>query len=136
FLHRAGPILLRRRSARQDHIPVHPRCRRQVVYDRNLPATSQACLQAVAPFRDCLIVAVECLFCWYWLAELCAKEKIAFVLGQALHMKAIHGGKSKNDQIDAGKIARLLRGGTLPRAYVYPAGMREIRERRQSDGLT
>ena len=41
-------------------------------------------------------------------------------------MKAIHGGKSKNDQIDAGKIARRLRGGTLPPAYVYPAGMRSV----------
>jgi transposase len=100
----------------------------QVVYDRNLRATSQAFLQAVAPFRDGLIVAVECLFCWYWLADLCAKEQIAFVLGHALYMKAIHGGKAKNDQIDAGKIARLLRGGTLPQAYVYPAGMRETRD--------
>src|SRR5262249_57672311 len=44
----------------------------QVVYDRNLPATSQAFLQAVAPFRDGLVVAVECLFCWYWLPRLSA----------------------------------------------------------------
>ena len=100
----------------------------QVVFDKNLPANGQAFLKAVAPFRDGLVVAVECLFCWYWLADLCAQEKIAFVLGHALYMKAIHGGKSKNDQIDAGKIARLLRGGTLPLAYVYPAGMRETRD--------
>jgi hypothetical protein len=100
----------------------------QVVFDKNLPATGQAFLQAIAPFRDGLVVAVECLFCWYWLADLCAKEQIAFVLGHALYVKAIHGGKSKNDQIDAGKIARLLRGGTLPQAYVYPAGMRETRD--------
>ena len=100
----------------------------QVVYDKNLPAHSDAFLKAVAPFRDGLVVAVECLFCWYWLADLCAAEKIAFVLGHALYMKAIHGGKAKNDQIDAGKIARLLRGGTLPQAYVYPAGMRETRD--------
>jgi hypothetical protein len=100
----------------------------QVVFDKNLPATGHAFLQAIAPFRDGLVVGVECLFCWYWLADLCAKEQIAFVLGHALYMKAIHGGKSKNDQIDAGKIARLLRGGTLPQAYVYPAGMRETRD--------
>ena len=86
----------------------------QVVFDKNLAADPDAFLQAVAPFRDGLVVAVECLFCWYWLADLCAKEQIAFVLGHALYMKAIHGGKSKNDQIDAAKIARLLRGGTLP----------------------
>ena len=39
-------------------------------------------------------------------------------------MKAIHGGKAKNDKIDAHKIAVLLRGGMLPQAYVYPAEMR------------
>jgi transposase len=100
----------------------------QVVFDKNLAAEPEAFLQAVAPFRDGLVVAVECLFCWYWLADLCAKEQLTFVLGHALYMKAIHGGKSKNDQIDAGKIARLLRGGNLPQAYVYPAGMRATRD--------
>jgi transposase len=100
----------------------------QVVLDRNLPAKPDAFLRAIAPFHDGLVVAVECLFCWYWLADLCAKEQIAFVLGHALYMRAIHGGKSKNDQIDAGKIARLLRGGNIPIAYVYPAGMRATRD--------
>jgi len=100
----------------------------QVVFDKNLAAEPDAFLKAVAPFRDGLVVAVECLFCWYWLADLCAKEQLTFVLGHALYMKAIHGGKSKNDQIDAGKIARLLRGGNLPQAYVYPAGMRAARD--------
>ena len=38
-----------------------------------------------------------------------------FVLGHALSMKAIHGGKAKNDKIDSQKIAALLRGGMLPR---------------------
>src|SRR5205809_3751781 len=71
----------------------------QVVFDKNLPASGQAFLQAIAPFRDGLVVAVECLFCWYWLADLCAREQIAFVLGHALYMKAIHGGKSKNGAI-------------------------------------
>jgi transposase len=43
-------------------------------------------------------------------------------------MKAIHGGKAKNDKIDAHKIAVLLRGGMLPQAYVYPAKMRATRD--------
>jgi transposase len=42
-------------------------------------------------------------------------------------MKAIHGGKAKNDRIDAQKMAMLLRGGMLPQAYVYPAAMRATR---------
>jgi len=51
-----------------------------------------------------------------------------FVLGHALYMKAIHGGKAKNDKIDAHTIAVLLRGGMLPQAYVYPAAMRATRD--------
>jgi transposase len=43
-------------------------------------------------------------------------------------MKAIHGGKAKNDTIDAHKIAVLLRGGMLPQASVYPAAMRATRD--------
>jgi transposase len=43
-------------------------------------------------------------------------------------MKAIHGGKAKNDKIDAQKIAVLLRGGMLPQAYVYPSEMRATRD--------
>jgi transposase len=50
------------------------------------------------------------------------------VLGHALYMKAIHGGKAKNDKIDSQKIAALLRGGMLPQAYVYPAEMRATRD--------
>src|SRR5262249_54564185 len=34
----------------------------------------------------------------------------------------------KNDRIDAGKIARLLRGGTFPLAYAYPKGLRATRD--------
>ena len=63
-----------------------------------------------------------------WLADLCTQEGIPFVLGHALYMKAIHGGKAKNDTIDAHKIAVLLRGGMLPQAYVYPAEMRATRD--------
>ena len=43
-------------------------------------------------------------------------------------MKAIHGGKAKNDKIDSRKISVLLRGGMFPVAYVYPPGMRATRD--------
>src|SRR5262249_32267984 len=99
-----------------------------VVRAVTLPTQPQAFLEAIAPFRDDLVVCCECLFCWYWLADLCAREHIAFVLGHALYMKAIHGGKAKNDKIDAHKIAALLRGGLIPQAYVYPPEMRATRD--------
>lgn len=91
-------------------------------------ANPEAFLKAVAPYREDLVVAVECIFTWYWLADLCRREGIRFVLGHALYMKAIHGGKAKNDRIDALKIATLLRGGMIPQAYVYPAEMRGTRD--------
>jgi len=100
----------------------------KVLAHQNLPSNPEAFLEAIAPYREDLVVAVECIFTWYWLADLCAREGIAFVLGHALYMKAIHGGKAKNDRLDALKIATLLRGGLLPQAYVYPAGMRATRD--------
>ena len=99
-----------------------------ILIHKNLPTTPEAFLRVIAPYREDLVVGVECIFTWYWLADLCAKEGIAFVLGHALYMKAIHGGKAKNDKIDAHKIAVLLRGGMLPQAYVYPAEMRATRD--------
>jgi transposase len=99
-----------------------------IVLHRNMKAAPEPFLKAIAPYREDIVVCVECIFTWYWLADLCTREGIAFVLGHALYMKAIHGGKAKNDKIDAHKIAVLLRGGMLPQAYVYPAKMRATRD--------
>ena len=100
----------------------------KILLHRNLRSEPELFLRTIEPYRDDLVVGVECIFCWYWLADLCAEQGIAFVLGHALYMKAIHGGKAKNDKIDAHKIAVLLRGGALPMAYVYPRGMRATRD--------
>ncbi len=85
-------------------------------------------LRTLRPYRKDLVVAVECLFCWYWIADLCTEEGIVFVLGHALGMKAIHGGKVKNDRLDSHKIAALLRGGNLHYSYVYPRDKRATRD--------
>jgi transposase len=95
---------------------------------QKLPCDREQLLRILKPYRKGLVVAVECLFCWYWVADLCAEQGIEFVLGHALYMKAIHGGKSKNDRIDSYKIASLLRGGNLPYGYVYPREKRATRD--------
>ena len=99
-----------------------------VVLHRNIRTNPEVFLKTIAAYREDIAVAVECIFTWYWIADLCAREGIAFVLGHALYMKAIHGGKAKNDKVDAHKIAVLLRGGMMPMAYVYPAEMRSTRD--------
>jgi hypothetical protein len=98
------------------------------VLHKNMQAAPEPFLKAIAPYRDALVVAVECLFTWYGLADLCAQEGRAFVLGHALSMQASHGGKATNDQIASHKMAVFLRGGMLPQAYVYPAAMRAPRD--------
>ncbi|HZA53473.1 MAG TPA: transposase, partial [Candidatus Udaeobacter sp.] len=100
----------------------------EILLHRNMPCAPELFLKAVAPYREEMAVGVECIFTCYWLADLCAKQNIPFVLGHALYMKAIHGGKAKNDKIDAHKIAVLVRGGMLPMAYVYPPEMRATRD--------
>jgi transposase len=100
----------------------------QVALAKNLPAHPDAFLRAVAPFRAGLLVACECMHCWYWLADTCREEKINFVLGHAWAMKAVHGQKTKCDRKDAEAIARLLKGGNLPPAYAYPKERRGLRD--------
>jgi hypothetical protein len=68
------------------------------VYDRNLPCHFPTLLQVIAPYRGDLVIGVECMFGWYWLADRCAEHNLPFVLGHALYMKLIHGGKAKNDR--------------------------------------
>ena len=99
-----------------------------VLLHQNLPAQADDFLRAIAPYRDGLVVGCECMFAWYWVADLCADHDIPFVLGHALYLKAIHGGKAKNDKLDADKLSALLRGGNFPIAYVYPKGLRETRD--------
>jgi hypothetical protein len=100
----------------------------EIVYHRNHKTRPEHLLEALAPYREDVVVGVECMFSWYWVADLCEEVGLPFVLGHALYMKAIHGGKAKNDRIDSHKIAALLRGGTFPLAYVYPRSMRSSRD--------
>jgi len=101
----------------------------RTVLHRNLPCRPEALLAALEPFRDRdLVVGCECLFAWYWLADLCEAEGIPFVLGHALAMRSIHGLKTKSDKLDSWKIAQLLHGGNFPPAYVYPRRFRATRD--------
>lgn len=100
----------------------------ETVVHKNIKACPQQLHRLVSPYIGNIVIGVECMHCWYWVSDWCADNAIDFVLGHALYMKAIHGGKAKNDKIDAYKIARLLRGGNFPLAYNYPRAMRATRD--------
>jgi hypothetical protein len=100
----------------------------EIVLHRNLKTEPESLKRALGPYLPDVVLGAECTFSWYWLADYCRQEKIPFVLGHALYMRAIHGGKTKNDKIDSEKIARMLRGGMFPLAYAYPKEMRATRD--------
>jgi hypothetical protein len=103
---------------------------------RTMKAAPEPFRKAIAPYHQGLGVAVECRFTWSWLADLCAQEGIAFVLGHALARQAIPGGNAKPDTLAAHKMAHRLRGGMPPHAgrrgvgtapkVALTAGMRQL----------
>src|SRR5207302_8132911 len=103
----------------------------EILVHRHMPAGPEPLLKAIAPSREDLVGWVACRFTWDWLAARCAREGLPFVLGQALSLQAMHGGKAKHDTMDAHKMAVLLRGGMLPPASVSPAEMRATRDLRR-----
>jgi len=66
--------------------------------------------------------------CWHWVSDFCETLKVDFIHGHAPYINAIHGGKAKNDRIDSYKIAKLIKGGNLALASVYPRKMRATRD--------
>lgn len=99
-----------------------------VLIHREIPADLEKLYQILSPYIGDIVVGVECMHCWYWVSDFCEQHAINFILGHALYMKAIHGGKAKKDRIDSHKIAKLIRGGNFPLAYTYPKAMRATRD--------
>ncbi len=95
---------------------------------KEISASPEKLQSILVPYIGTVVVGVECMHCWYWVSDFCEDIGVDFILGHALYMKAIHGGKAKNDRIDSYKIANLMRGGNFPLAYVYPKEMRATRD--------
>jgi hypothetical protein len=63
----------------------------ELLEHRNMKAAPEPFLKAIAPYREDLVVCVECVFTWYWLADLCAREGIAW---EATHARCPQGQRS------------------------------------------
>jgi transposase len=58
----------------------------------------QVLLLATAPYKADLVIGCESKFNWSWLADLLREAGLRFILGLALYMKAIHGGKPNHEE--------------------------------------
>ena len=52
---------------------------RNVFVHENIKTDPEQFLKLIRPYEENLIVGVECVFCWYRLADLCAQQNIAFM---------------------------------------------------------
>lgn len=99
-----------------------------VVLERKVPNELPLVLQALSPFTDDLRVVVESTFNWYWLVDGLQLHGIDVTLAHCLGLAAISKAKVKTDRRDAFTLAKLLRAGVIPPAYIYPRQLRPVRD--------
>ena len=100
----------------------------KVLFRQNMDNNFDHLHKILEPYGQDISVGVESTYNWYWLADACHKSSIPFYLGHAFYMKAVHGGKKKNDKLDSKMVANLLRCNLFPMAYAYPETMRATRD--------
>ena len=113
--------------ARQMYVCVMDRQGKKLVHCNVKDNDWEFFLKLIDPYKHDLTICCECMFGWYWLSDACQQAGLTFVLAHALYLRAIHGGKNKNDRIDSEKLTHLLRCNLIPPAYVYPAEKRPLR---------
>jgi hypothetical protein len=95
--------------ARQMYVCVMDRQGKKLVHTNVKDNDFSFFLKLVEPYKHSLTVCCECMFGWYWLADACQQAGLTFALAHALYLRAISGGKNKNDRIDSEKLTHLLR---------------------------
>src|SRR4030095_1352055 len=113
--------------ARQMYVCVMDRQGKKLVHTNVKDNDFTYFLKLIKPYQHSLTVCCECMFGWYWLADACQAAGLPFVRAHRLYVRAIHGGKNKNDRVDSEKLTHLLRSNLIPPAYVYPTEQRPLR---------
>lgn len=80
------------------------------------------------PFKPHLKIVVESTFNWYWLVDGLQQLGFDVSLAHTLGLSMITQAKVKTDRRDAFTLAKLLRAGVIPKAYIYPAQTRPVRD--------
>ncbi len=51
----------------------------EVVFHKDIKTGPDALMIAITSFLDDLVIAVECMFSWYWVSDFCEDNNITFV---------------------------------------------------------
>jgi len=101
----------------------------QIVEEGKLRATHDALRQWAGKRPEPWHGAMEATLFSGWIYDTLKPFAAELQMGHPAMMQAIGASKKKNDQLDARKIADLVRCHLLPVCYVAPAELRELRRR-------
>ena len=100
----------------------------QVLLNRRVKNRLEEILGVLAPYGPGIHIAIESTFNWYWLVDGLQDAGHDVHLGHPLRLAMISKAKVKTDRRDARMLARLLRSGDFPEAYIYPRETRPVRD--------
>lgn len=80
------------------------------------------------PFGKNTHIVIESTINWYWIVDGLKEAGYKVKLAHTLGLYMITGAKIKTDRRDAFKLAKLLRMGEIPEAYIYPKDKRPLRD--------
>lgn len=98
------------------------------VGEANLKNDLSLILEFLKPFDNDLHIVIESTINWYWIVDGLAEAGYKVKLAHTLGLYMITGAKVKTDRRDAFKLAKLLRMGEIPEAYIYPQEKRPLRD--------
>lgn len=109
-----------------------------VLVQQKLPNELRRIIELIQPYKEKLQTVVESSFNWYWLVDGLQEAGFEVRLAHPFGLYMITGAKVKTDRRDAFALAKLLRAGVIPEAYIYPKKHRPIRDllRRRSRLVT
>ena len=99
-----------------------------VLLNAKLPNKLDEIRRILKPYEGRVQAVVESTYNWYWLVDGLQAAAIPVTLAHTAGLAAISSAKVKTDRRDAITLARLLRAGMVPPAYIYPPEHRPIRD--------
>jgi transposase len=96
---------------------------------RKLPCELNQVTAFLAPYKGQLqAMAVESTFNWYWLVDGLHAQEYSIDLANPAAIKQYNGLKHADDKDDAYFLAELQRLNILPKAHIYDAQLRPVRD--------